>query len=118
MRGRDYVLPQDVLDMALDVMRHRLVLSYEALSDNVTSDEMLKKILDRIPIPVVPLHEHANVQRQRLSASCSAWTGRSSAAWMACCRAITAACFTATGWILPICANTSLKTTSAISIGT
>ncbi len=61
VRGRDYVLPQDVLDMALDVMRHRLVLSYEALSDNVTSDDILKKILDRIPIPVVPLHEHSNI---------------------------------------------------------
>ena len=61
VRGRDYALPQDVLDMALDVMRHRLVLSYEALSDNVTSDDLLRKILDRIPIPVVPLHEHANV---------------------------------------------------------
>jgi MoxR-like ATPase len=59
VRGRDYVLPQDVLDMALDVMRHRLVLSYEALSDNVTPDTLLQKILDRIPIPVVPLHEHA-----------------------------------------------------------
>ena len=62
VRGRSYVLPQDVLDMALDVMRHRLVLSYEALSDNVTGDDLLKKILDRIPIPVVPLHEHANVR--------------------------------------------------------
>jgi MoxR-like ATPase len=61
VRGRDYALPQDVLDMALDVMRHRLVLSYEALSDNVTGDDLLKKILDRIPIPVVPLHEHADV---------------------------------------------------------
>jgi MoxR-like ATPase len=61
MRGRDYALPQDVLDMALDVMRHRLVLSYEALSDNVSGDELLKKILDRIPIPVVPLHEHADL---------------------------------------------------------
>ncbi len=61
VRGRDYVLPQDVLDMALDVMRHRLVLSYEALSDNVTSDDILKKILDRIPIPVVPLHEHSSI---------------------------------------------------------
>lgn len=61
VRGRDYVLPQDVLDMALDIMRHRLVLSYEALSDNVTGDDILKKVLDRIPIPVVPLHEHANV---------------------------------------------------------
>src|SRR5574339_981561 len=35
VRGRNYALPQDVLDMALDVMRHRIVLSYEALSDNV-----------------------------------------------------------------------------------
>ncbi len=60
VRGRDYALPQDVSDMALDVMRHRLVLSYEALSDNVSSDDILKKILDRIPIPVVPLHEHAD----------------------------------------------------------
>jgi MoxR-like ATPase len=62
VRGRNYALPQDVLDMALDVMRHRLVLSYEALSDNVTSDDLLKKILERIPIPVVPLREHANLR--------------------------------------------------------
>ena len=62
VRGRDYVLPQDVLDMALDVIRHRLVLSYEALSDNVTSDDLLLKILDRIPIPVVPLHEHSRAR--------------------------------------------------------
>lgn len=61
VRGRPYALPQDVLDMALDVMRHRLVLSYEALSDNITGDDLLKKILDRIPIPVVPLHEHFRV---------------------------------------------------------
>ncbi|CAN5863142.1 MoxR family ATPase [soil metagenome] len=60
VRGRNYVLPQDVLDMALDVMRHRLVLSYEALSDNVTGDDLLKKILNRIPMPEVPLHEHTN----------------------------------------------------------
>jgi MoxR-like ATPase len=60
VRGRNYALPQDVLDMAPDVMRHRMVLSYEALSDNVTADDLLKQILDRIPIPVVPLHEHVN----------------------------------------------------------
>jgi MoxR-like ATPase len=59
VRGRTYTLPQDVLDMALDVMRHRLVLSYEALSDNVNGDDLLKKILNRIPVPEVPLHEHA-----------------------------------------------------------
>ncbi|MFZ5922459.1 MAG: AAA family ATPase [Chloroflexota bacterium] len=62
VRGRDYALPQEVLDMALDVMRHRLVLSYEALSDNVTGDDILKQILDNIPIPVVPLHEHADIR--------------------------------------------------------
>jgi MoxR-like ATPase len=62
VRGRMYALPQDVLDMALDVMRHRLVLSYEALSDNVNGDDLLKKILNRIPVPEVPLHEHANIR--------------------------------------------------------
>ena len=62
VRGRTYALPQDVLDMALDVMRHRVVLSYEALSDNVSSDDLLTKILDRIPIPVVPLHEHVDLR--------------------------------------------------------
>jgi MoxR-like ATPase len=61
VRGRSYVLPEDVLDMALDVMRHRLVLSYEALSDNVTGDMLLKKILDRVPIPVVPMKEHVRL---------------------------------------------------------
>ena len=62
VRGRNYALPQDVLDMALDVMRHRIVLSYEALSDNVTGDDILNRILDRIPIPVVPLHEHVDIR--------------------------------------------------------
>jgi MoxR-like ATPase len=62
VRGRDYALPQDVLDMALDVIRHRLVLSYEALSDNVSADDLLMKIFDRIPIPVVPLREHASIR--------------------------------------------------------
>jgi MoxR-like ATPase len=62
VRGRTYVLPQDVLDMALDIIRHRLVLSYEALSDEVSSDDILSQILDRIPVPVVPLNEHFNVR--------------------------------------------------------
>ncbi len=62
VRGRNYALPQDVLDMALDVIRHRLVLTYEALSDNITSDDLLTKILDRIPVPVVPLNEHFNIR--------------------------------------------------------
>src|SRR5260221_490642 len=57
VRGRDYALPQDVRDMALDVMRHRIVLSFEALSDNVSSDDLVARVLDRIPMPVVPLRE-------------------------------------------------------------
>jgi MoxR-like ATPase len=55
VRGRDYALPEDMRDMALDVLRHRLVLSFEALSDDVTSDEILRQIVDRVPVPVVPL---------------------------------------------------------------
>jgi MoxR-like ATPase len=60
VRGRMYVLPQDVLDMVQDVTRHRVVPSFEALSDNVTADQLIQKVLDRIPLPVVPLHEHVN----------------------------------------------------------
>src|SRR3712207_2493138 len=45
VRGRDYVLPQDVTDLALDVLRHRLVLSYEALSDDITADTVLTRVL-------------------------------------------------------------------------
>lgn len=59
VRGRNYVLPQDVLDMALDVMQHRLILSYEALSDNVSAVELLKKIIARVPVPSVPLDEYS-----------------------------------------------------------
>jgi MoxR-like ATPase len=62
VRGRDYALPQDVLDMARDVMRHRLVLSFEALSDNVSADDVLTTIIKRIPVPVVPLRERSNVR--------------------------------------------------------
>ena len=60
VRGRQYVLPTDVLDVALDVLRHRLVLSYEALSDNLSTDDLLDRILGRVPVPVVPLHDRNN----------------------------------------------------------
>lgn len=59
LRGRDYALPQDVRDLARDVIRHRLVLSYEALADGVSADDVLDRILDAVPIPEVPLHERA-----------------------------------------------------------
>ncbi|MCC6612282.1 MAG: MoxR family ATPase [Anaerolineae bacterium] len=60
IRGRNYALPQDVLDMALDVMQHRLVLSYEALSDNVSAADLLKKIVARIPVPSVSANEFSD----------------------------------------------------------
>ncbi|HEY4752853.1 MAG TPA: MoxR family ATPase [Candidatus Limnocylindrales bacterium] len=60
VRGRDFVLPQDVRDMALDVMRHRLVLSYEALADNVTSDQIIEALLARVSVPTVPMRESEN----------------------------------------------------------
>ena len=51
MRGRDYVLATDILELVPDVLRHRLVLSYEALSDDVTPDAIVTKVLERIPLP-------------------------------------------------------------------
>jgi len=51
VRGREYVVPEDLTDLAMDVMRHRLVLSYEALSDEVTPDLVLAKIMANLPVP-------------------------------------------------------------------
>ncbi len=62
VRGRLYALPQDVLDMTHDVIRHRLVLSYEALSDNVSADDLLNQILGRVALPEVPLHEQSKIR--------------------------------------------------------
>ena len=58
LRGRRYVTGQDVLDLALDVLRHRIVLSFEALSDEVTADDVVRRVLARIPVPTEPLQEH------------------------------------------------------------
>ncbi len=59
LRGREYALPEDVRSVAPDVLRHRLVLSYEALGDNVTPEDVLGAILARIPQPEVVLRERA-----------------------------------------------------------
>ncbi len=62
LRGRGYALPNDVFSVAPDVLRHRLVLSYEALGDNVTSEDVLGAILDRIPLPEVMLRDRGGEQ--------------------------------------------------------
>ena len=51
LRGRDYALPEDLRELARDVMRHRLVLSYEALADGVDPDAILGQVLARVPAP-------------------------------------------------------------------
>src|SRR4051794_10588215 len=51
LRGRGYVTTTDVRDLALDVLRHRLVLSYDALADNVTADELLERVMAAVPEP-------------------------------------------------------------------
>jgi MoxR-like ATPase len=55
LRGRDYVLPPDLGDLALDVLRHRLVLSYEALADDVDPDTVVSRVLSSVPAPRVVL---------------------------------------------------------------
>jgi MoxR-like ATPase len=65
LRGRGYVMPQDMVDVALDVMRHRLVLSYEALSDGVSSDTILHRVLAQLPAPAAPLDSHVTVGAER-----------------------------------------------------
>jgi MoxR-like ATPase len=57
LRGRSYVLPEDMSDLVPDVLRHRLVLSYEALSEGLNSDAVIARIMARIAAPSKPL-EH------------------------------------------------------------
>ena len=61
LRGRDYALPEDVIDLVPDVMRHRLVLSYEALSDGQTPDALIARVLQAVPAPEKPLAKHVAV---------------------------------------------------------
>jgi MoxR-like ATPase len=57
LRGRDYLLPIDVRDLARDVLRHRLVLTYEALAAGVDADRVLDDVLEKVPMPRIELAE-------------------------------------------------------------
>jgi MoxR-like ATPase len=61
LRGRQYALPEDVTDLAPDVLRHRLVLSYEALSESRAPDEIVASIMQAVPAPEKPLETHVRV---------------------------------------------------------
>ena len=56
MRGRNYVLPQDMADLVPDVLRHRMALSYEALSEGLTADTLVGMLMAKIALPPKPLH--------------------------------------------------------------
>jgi MoxR-like ATPase len=51
LRGREHVLPEDVRTLAPDVLRHRLILSYEALNDRVDAQQVIDAVLNRVPVP-------------------------------------------------------------------
>jgi MoxR-like ATPase len=57
VRGREYALPQDLQEIAHDVLRHRLVLSYEALADGVTADDIIDRIVATVAVPELALRE-------------------------------------------------------------
>ena len=59
MRGRGYALPEDMTGLVGDVMRHRLVLSYEALAEGLNADAVIDRVLKKIPVPDKPLATHA-----------------------------------------------------------
>jgi MoxR-like ATPase len=59
IRGREYVLPQDVANLASDVLRHRLVLSYEGLAEGITPEKIILEILRKYPPPRIDLRDRA-----------------------------------------------------------
>ena len=62
LRGRDYALPEDVVDLAPDVLRHRLVLSYEALAEGIIADQLVNKLLQKVRVPPRPLQSQSHAR--------------------------------------------------------
>ncbi|MFQ5715916.1 MAG: ATPase, partial [Nitrospinales bacterium] len=51
MQNRGYVVPHDIKTIGFDVLRHRIILSYEAEAENITSDDIIQKIFDTVEVP-------------------------------------------------------------------
>jgi MoxR-like ATPase len=51
LQGRGYVTPQDVKTIGMDVLRHRVIISYEAEAEEMTSEDVIKRIFDEVPVP-------------------------------------------------------------------
>ncbi|WP_372527990.1 AAA family ATPase [Piscinibacter sp.] len=60
LRARSYALPEDVTDLVADVMRHRLVLSYEALAEGLNADHIISQIVHKVPQPEKPMAHHSD----------------------------------------------------------
>src|SRR6185312_11671445 len=71
-RDRTYVLPQDVFDVAPDILRHRLVLSYEALPQGTTADQILSRLLSTIPAPRITPSQDQSAGQARVVTPASA----------------------------------------------
>ena len=56
------MLPEDVSDLAPDVLRHRLSLSYEALADGQSADQIVQRIMQHVPRPEKPLETHVRIE--------------------------------------------------------
>jgi MoxR-like ATPase len=61
LRGRTYALPEDATDLVPDIFRHRLVLTYEALAEGITADQLIRRIMQQIRPPDKPLETHVKV---------------------------------------------------------
>ncbi|WP_198320813.1 AAA family ATPase [Azohydromonas aeria] len=61
LRGRGYVLPEDMVDIAADVLRHRLTLSYEALAEGITADTIIGRLMQKLPAPDKPLESRVQL---------------------------------------------------------
>ncbi|HEX4841982.1 MAG TPA: AAA family ATPase [bacterium] len=68
LRGREYALPEDIRDLAPEVMRHRFVLSYEALAENISSDHIVARVLATVPAPRIPVGDPHESGRARAAA--------------------------------------------------
>jgi MoxR-like ATPase len=58
LRGREYAVPEDLMDVARDVLRHRLVLSFEAVADGVDVEDVMTRIIDSVAPPRVAPLQH------------------------------------------------------------
>jgi MoxR-like ATPase len=77
LRGRDYALPQDVQDIAPDILRHRLVLSYDALADDIPADHIVARIMATVPLPSVAPRQGSAPAVPSPPQQVAAWPARS-----------------------------------------